>query len=361
VLQSVASAVVASGHFLVPRVGGLFAVPFDVDTLQLTGDAVRLADEVVWDPPNGLVSVAAVDAGVMAFRPAGRRALQFEWLDATGKSLGTVGPPDVYGAFSLSPDGTRIVVRLLPSQAYPEGALRLIDITRGVVSPIVTPPGLASDPIWTPDGARILYRLGARLMRQSPFSTDAETIRDETWFPDALSADSRWLLAGRPEAIGGFGLFVLEGSGAGEPKPLDVGAISDEASFSPDGTLVAFHSNRTGRSEVYLTPFPQSDERWQVSPAGAVQPRWSADGRWLYYLDLTGTLQRAAIAPDTPGRIGRSETVMDLGIGLPSNTIEQWAPHRDRVLVLRPVKDGSRESIVVLSNWTTLLPPAERK
>jgi dipeptidyl aminopeptidase/acylaminoacyl peptidase len=199
------------------------------------------------------------------------------------------------------------------------------------------------------------------LRRQSPFSSEAEILRDETWFPDALSADGQWLLAGRPEAIGGFGLFVLPGTGAGEPRPIDVGAISDEASFSPDGTLVAYHSTRTGRAEVYLTAFPKSDERWQVSPAGAVQPRWSADGRWLYYVDLTGRLHRVAIAADTPGRIGRPEPVMDLGLGLPSSTLEQWALHRDRVLVLRPAKDEARESIVVLSNWTTLLPAAEPK
>jgi serine/threonine-protein kinase len=77
----------------------------------------------------------------------------------------------------------------------------------------------------------------------------------------------------------------------------------DEASpkFSPDGKLIAYCSNESGRNEVYVRPFPSTgDGRWQVSTAGGLQPRWSPDSRELYYLDAASQLVAARITI-TPG------------------------------------------------------------
>ncbi len=347
---------VAAGYLLQARTGGLFALPFDMERLQVTGDAVRVTDEPIWDPPSAVSSVTVNDIGMLAFRPETPKPLQFEWLDRAGRPLGTVGPADLYGAFDLSPDGTRMVVRLPPTQEHPQGALRLFDLARGVVSPIVTPAGLVSDPIWTIDGSRILYRLNASVMRQSPYATEPEKILDAAWYPDGMSSDGRWLLAGRPERGGAFGLFAVPVDGKTEPVAIDTGAASDEGRFSPDRSLVAYHSSRTGRAEVYLTPFPPTGERWQVSPEGGVQPRWSPDGRWLYYVSLTGELQRVPVSSALPQRTGRPEAVFDLGTGPPSTTLEQYALAGDRVLVLRQAKDAARETVAIVSNWTNLLP-----
>ena len=355
-MDSDSAAVVAGGYLLHARTGGLFAVPFDVDRLQITGEPVRVMSEPIWDPPSAVTSLAVNDLGLLAFRPETPKPLQFEWLDRAGRPLGTVGPADLYGAFDLSPDGTRMVVRLPPTQEHPQGALRLFDIARGVVSPIATPAGLVSDPIWTIDGSRILYRLNTSVMRQSPYATEPEKILDAAWYPDGMSSDGRWLLAGRPERGGAFGLFAVPIDGKTEPVAIDTGATADEGRFSPDRSLVAYHSSRTGRAEVYLTPFPPTGERWQVSPEGGVQPRWSADGRWLYYVSLTGELQRVPVSSALPQRTGRPEAVFDLGTGPPSSTLEQYALTGDRVLVLRQAKDAARETVAIVSNWTSLLP-----
>ena len=354
-MDSASVGVVAAGYLLQPRTGGLFAVPFDTDRLQITGEPVRLMAEPIWDPPSAITSLAVNDLGLLALRPEAPKPLQFEFLDRAGRPLGPVGPPDLYGAFDLSPDGTRMVARLPPSQAHPQGALRLFDIARGVVSPIATPPGLVSDPIWTLDGTRILYRLGNAVMRQSPYASEPEQVLGAGWYPDGLSSDGRWLLAGRPET-GGFGLYAVPLDGKSEPLVIETGSASDEGRFSPDRSLVAYHSSRTGRAEVYLTPFPPTGERWQVSPEGGVQPRWSADGRWLYYLSLTGQLQRVPVSSALPQRTGRPEALFDLGTGPPSITLEQYALAGDRILVLRQAKDAPKESVAIVSNWTSLLP-----
>lgn len=354
-LDSANGVVVGAGYLLQTRTGGLFALPFNMQRLQVTGEAIRVGAEAIWDPPSGITSLAVNDMGQLAFRPDTPKPLQFEWLDRAGRSLGPVGPADLYGAFDLSADGSRMVARLPPAQEHPLGALRLFDIVRGVVSPIATPRGLVSDPVWTPDASRVLYRLNNTVMRQSPYAAEAEQVIDAQWYPDGVSNDGRWLLAGRPES-GGFALYAVPLDGKREPLAIETGFAADEAEFSPDQKLVAYHSSRTGRAEVYLTPFPPTGERWQVSPDGGVQPHWSADGRWLYYASLTGELERVAVSSALPQRTGRPEAVFDLGTGPPSITLEQYALAGDRVLVLRQAKDAPRETVAVVSNWTSLLP-----
>ena len=176
-------------------------------------------------------------------------------------------------------------------------------------------------------------------------------------YPDARSHDGRWLLVGTPRPSGGFAILAMAADGRGDLEAIsDDGFASDEASFSPDGRLVSYHNNRTGRAEVYLSRFPSTGERWQVSSDGGVQPRWSDDGRWLYYLDLTGRLTRVAVPAANPERIGRPEALVDLGIGGPSLVFEQYAVHGDRFLVLRPAKDSAPATVAVLSNWLNGLP-----
>jgi hypothetical protein len=120
---------------------------------------------------------------------------------------------------------------------------------------------------------------------------------------------------------------------------------------------VSFQSDLSGRSEVYVTRFPVTGERWQISAEGGVQARWSRDGRALYYLNLSGHLMRAPIPVAGPPSAGRPEMLFDPAIGTPSNSIEQCAVSGDRFLFLRRAPDSEPETIAVISNWTRLLAP----
>jgi hypothetical protein len=302
----------------------LYAATFDVDRLDVTGEPVFVADPIVMEAGTGVSTIAVSQACVNAFLPGGGALLQFEWLDAAGRSRGLIEPSAFYGAFSLSPDCTRIVARYLATLGGRQRtALRTIDVTRGIVSSVATPPGALSDPVWTADGARLFYRLDDRLLAQSPHETTHDVVRAETVYPDAVSSDGRWLLGGVPRDTldRGFGLFVMPADGSGERVAVADGPYStDEASFSPDTRWISYHSDVGGRSEVYVAPFPLTSERWQISPDGGVQARWSADGRTLYYLDLTGHLMRVSIPAEGPARAGRPERIFETYIARPMPT-----------------------------------------
>jgi hypothetical protein len=137
----------APGHILLPRANGLFAAPFDAERPTLTADPVFVTDPARWDGSTGASTLASSVAGLIAFRPQRDTLLQYEWLDQAGRSLGRVGPPAFYGSFALSRDGTRIVSRVLSETSGRISGLTVIDLERGVSSPVEeeSPP----DPIWT--------------------------------------------------------------------------------------------------------------------------------------------------------------------------------------------------------------------
>ena len=342
-----------SGMLLLPRVAGLFVMPFDESSLTASGEPVAAGPPIVLDMPDGKSSLAVSLNGVVSYRTGTNVEQQFEWLNRKGVSERKVALPGPYGSFALSPDGRRIVVRVVASGAASAG-LTVIDDARGVASPLSVPSGAVSDPVWDADGTQVFYRLDSQLVRQSITSNVREVIRKEQIYPDHVSRDGRWLLGGNAQD-GNFALFLLSADGSGERQPIEVGADTDEATFSPDGGLISFQSSRSGRFEIYLARFPVTAERWQVSGEGGVQARWSADGQSLYYLDLKGRMMRVTVSSSHPDQLGSVEPMFDLGIGLPNAQLEQYAVHGDRFLVLREPPGGAGRTVIVISNWASLL------
>ena len=150
IVPSEIAAVYTSGMLLLPRGAGLFAVPFDESSLTATGEPVAAGPPIVLDVAIGSSSLAASLNGVVSYRTGANIQQQFEWLNRDGISERKVAAPQSYGSFALSPDGRRIVVRVVDSGAASAG-LTVIDDARGVASPLAVPDGAVSDPVWDAD------------------------------------------------------------------------------------------------------------------------------------------------------------------------------------------------------------------
>ena len=319
-LDAETAAVVASGHVLFVRQGTLFAQRFDPVRLELAGYPFPVAEDVAFSVSANIAGLSSSAAGPLAYRAgAADDQRQFIWFDRSGRELGTVGDPDSAAPANpqLSPDGRRVALnRTLDGRP----GIWLLETSGGVLSRFTFDGQPAAYAVWSPDGRRLVFgsNPGGRLdLYEKPASGGGteELLLDtpEGKAPMDWSSDGRFLLfrtnsAGAPNS--GFDLWALPTDGDRRPFPVSE-TIFDErdGQFSPDGQWIAYESNESGRSEIYVQRFPEPRGKWQISTNGGAQVRWRPDGDELFYIALDGRLMAApfqlgsdgqAVEPGTP-------------------------------------------------------------
>ena len=215
------------------------------------------------------------------------------------------GPEGDYPDFRLSPDEKRVALSLVdPKTAVPD--VWLVDQARGSMSRFTPESGFNAAPLWSPDGARIVFRSTRRglieFLQKSAaggggeeLTLPAEIARSAgagatTNVPTDWSPDGQNILCALSGQGTGTDLWLL--SLTGDKKLVKFfGSPRDEmhGSFSPDGKLVAYSSNESGRFEVYIQTFPRSDRQWQVSTNGGSEPTGGATGGRFITCPRTGS------------------------------------------------------------------------
>ena len=355
----------AAGHLISVRGAALTAQPFDMKTLELTGDARVLADQVaVWGPTRrGLFSVSA--EGVLAYSRVVNRVSQLDWVDRKGNHVSTSTDPGVFINLDLSPDGNWVAV----SQGKVEpGGQTSVDIwvtglNQGTGStPLTFEADRDFDPSWSPDGSYIAYHAvpyggGSVLYRQRvDGSAQREaldrgvTIKSPAWTPKGDA-----LVYTKGDGKGGD-LWRVPLTGDRKPIVFLQTAYDESSpSVSPDGRWIAYQSDKSGRSEVYVRPFPTGGKEYLISHRGGRAPRWSKDGRELFFLALDGMLMTAAIDADNASIAAMPQPLFQTGLLEPTNQ-RPYAVARDgRFLVPTPRDALLRTPITIVLNWTTTL------
>jgi serine/threonine-protein kinase len=178
-------------------------------------------------------------------------------------------------------------------------------------------------------------------------------------FEASITSDGRWLVF-RANPRGGDGDILglrLDQPGSSPVPLVDSRFQESMPTVSPDGRWIAYTSQETGRSELYVRPFPETNQgRWQVSSDGAVAPRWSRDGRELFFLTLNGDLMVASatgtptFAAGVPQRLfgGIGTTYMN-GLATPYYDV---SPDGRRFLLMRiNGRTDDTEQLIIVDNW----------
>jgi Tol biopolymer transport system component len=293
------AAYVEPGYLVFRRGSAIYAQPFDASDLQLSGEPVRLADAVTFDPGNGQGHFSVSRTGALAyfFNDGSNDATgvqsdvsewQLAWTNRQGQVLQAIGPPAAYRGFELSPDGTRV-------------AVHRHDATGGdvwVIEPRGSDTRLTFDasrhnsaPVWSPDGSRIAFssqrggKWGLYATLSSGSGTE-ELLREseQPTAPMSWAPDGKRLVFWVRDAKAGGDLWVLTLDDK-KAEPFAATPFNEtHAQISPDGRWIAFASDsKDNRDEIYVRPFPAGPGQYQISNNGGDWPRWRRDGKELYF------------------------------------------------------------------------------
>ncbi len=305
-----------TGHIVFGRGGALLAAPFDADTLEVTLPAVSVLEGVMMEP-GGAAHFSLSRDGTLVYVPGGvlvpdRRLV---WVDRNGDAEPLPADTREYMSPSLSPDGLRVAVTVREGSNYD---IWLVDVRRGNLSPLTSHPGEDFGPVWTPDGERVAFasEMGdtspTAWWRRADAGAAAEILvrvpaGGSTWgFPSSWSPSGETLaLAVRRGDDLNSGIWLLSLSDGGEPTEFQA-SESEESSamFSPDGQWIAFSSDQSGRTEVYLKRADGTGGLESVSVDGGAEPTWSHDSTEIFFRNGNKMMSAAVELTGTDIRLG---------------------------------------------------------
>jgi hypothetical protein len=335
----VSQAILAGGdRLLVRRGGALVALPFDPETLEVTGRGETIAERPLFALHSGALAATATPAGDIAYAlTSGEGSGRLVWLDRRGESAGTmVAERITMRALAPAPHGDAFAVQVAGATG---GNIWIGDQRRQVMNR-VTPEGIdAQSPVWSPDGDRIAYMSQvsgkeAVWVQPADGSRPGEILVSDparNFLPMSWSADGRYLTLDSYLAGTVRGELWLHDFRDGATRELltDRQASLGEATLSRDGRWLAYTSDEAGNPEVYVRPFPALDRKWKISQGGAYHPHWRADGRELLFVALADQSVHSVAIADAGG---------GLEVGIPQLL---FAP-RSPLLALAPTADHSR-------------------
>ena len=350
---------VSTGHLVYATLdGSLRGVSFDVTTLEVTGTPVPLIADVTVKI-MGSANFAVSENGRLVFvsdTGQGQRSVVFASRDGTEEVV-TGLDADAYESLDLSPDGERLLL------GGADGNLWTYDMVRGIRNRLRSEVGQRDQhAIWTSDGSGVVFRRGGTTLMRRP--SDGAGVVEELLSPqDGVGGlrpgswlpDGRLLLQGVSGDFNNVDVAAMSMDGDREIEVLIATAGNDGAPVvSPDGQWIAYHSDVSGRYEVYVDRFPALGDRRQISSDGGVVPRWSPDGRELFYGSRDGRqLLVVAVSTDPVFSAGAPEVLLEGSYLAPTGNRRPYDVTADgqQFVMVKTAASEAQPEIAVVINW----------
>ena len=337
----------------------VFGIPYDASRGVVTGNPFPILEDVEvaansgdaqWDVSAGGTAIRVLSGG------GERQTTRLGWYTEDGGTRVLVPDPYQYWLPQISPDGRSILV----SRTGTDAGTWAIDAARGT-STLVHPTPM--QPIWELDSQRMTVLEDAHILSidvDNPSDVDTLAGGRMAGYVSDWSPDGRYLMFWEDDAgLPSSDLRYLDRE-TGRITDFLVSSIDkDFAQFSPDGRWIAYETDKTGSEEIFLMDFPAGNRQIQVSSGGGRLPKWTSDGRGIYYALWSGRLARVDVDPDA-GRVGAPRFLEGVITG---GAFPMFDLHPDgRVLVLPPETEEAgydeglfRRRLEFIVNWTSEL------
>jgi serine/threonine-protein kinase len=350
---------VATGHLLFVRESVVMAAPFDPRSLELTGPPVPVLEDAFVAPFEGNSQFAVSDTGTLIHAPASllQPPREVVWVDRQGREEVLLEAERRYSTPSLSPDGRSVAITV--EDGNPD--IWVYQLDRKVLNRLTFSPRSEHTPIWYPDGRQIAFVLDAPPFHIYAVAADGATEatavleRAIDCYPDSVSPDGRWMVVRELSSEEDYNLGLLKLGDGQNVRPLRNTPFKERfATVSPDGRYVAYESDESGRSQVYIQSFPEPGVRTQVTRNGGEAPLWAGDSELFYWNQ--DRLFAVAIGTATGLKIGEPESLFT-SHRYTTNTSREYDVTSDgRQVIMAKIPEASepREVQIVL-NWFTEL------
>jgi serine/threonine protein kinase len=353
------------GYLLFVRDGALLAQRFEAGALTLEGEPITIAERVARHPNFSRDLYSVSDTGVLVFDPViARQSKQLIWVDRSGKTIGATGAVGGFSTPSLAPDEIRAVV----DRVNPESDTReiwVMDLNGGGASRFTFDPNDDVNPIWLPDGSRIVWASN----REGPYKLFIKPAsgvgQDQAWSPSSRltvatgrSADGQYVISYEVDPATKRDVWIRRLDAPEKPLQILASPANEIGGpVSPDGRWLAYASDETGDYEIYVTSFPDGRGKWQLSTGGGIGPAWRKDGKELFFYSRDGQVMAVDVNGATNFEASAPHALFEFRSGNGLTFVSPFAAAADgkRFLLNTIVDESGGAPLTLVINWQELL------
>jgi serine/threonine protein kinase len=293
-VQGISNPAYANGYLLYMRENSLMAHQFDADALELKGDPFPITESIQFNPRFSVASFSVSQSGVLVYEARTISATpEMALVNPRGEKMISFGELELFIRARLSKDSRKVAMDLYDISSR-NADIWLQEIQRGVRTRFTFDPAIDWQPVWSPDGAWVVFTSQRRgpgdLYKKSASGASNEELLYGSTLSKAAtdwSSEGKFVLfnvAGDPKLK--TDIWILPMTGEKKPTPFLQTEYNElNARFSPDMKWVAYQSDASGKNEIYVRPFPGPGAQWQVSASGGISPTWNRNGKEIFFLN----------------------------------------------------------------------------
>jgi serine/threonine protein kinase len=350
---------ISSGHLLFSRSGVLYVVAFDADKLEVRGQPVPVVEGVYSETTTGITNYVVAENGTLAYLPGAvegesRRIVKID-MKGFATPMDSIARP--FMEPKLSPDNKKVAVVIRNGEDYD---IWIFDVPRKTLSKL-TFGGLNRTPVWSPDGKTIAFSKRTKDGKSAIFTKPYDGSGDETELYSAKyrlylnfwTRDGKYLIIDYLAQNAQSDLLVLPLTGDKKPwMYLESPKDEYESSISPDGKWVTYLNDESGSYQIYVRSFPNKEGKWQISTDVAEEPRWSPDGKTIYYRK-NSQIMAVPVSTATTFSAGLPTVLFS---GFPAMNVDSGISYDITAdgkyfVTTQPLRGTSYKNIVIAMNW----------